>query len=341
MQLTFSLFGAVQGGGELFGGVGFVGAERAKRMREGVAVAELEVVEGAGWNLEDRFEVEVFVGEEPGVEAVEHDGLIAGVGDQVLPGVIAPPWGFDQDDPRTEAVEIHAAQDGFFMAFDVNLEEVNGPVGGVLFADRGKGAGLDGEALHVHAEVFALLGNDGVGRGQAGAWNAVEGYGARLVAGDALHGGVARALLAERVVVIVHRFDVDAVPAMVVESFGDRIVARVVGADVDVETVFELLERAPQADVFEVLCIGDERHGRFLSVDFIIQACAGEAVRLCIARLADARNYSLCMAAIRRLCRFDWRLMHNGKPWSPTWSGFLAGILILYANRCFAGFLFM
>jgi hypothetical protein len=36
--------------------------------------------------------------------------------------------------------------------------------------------------------------------------------------------------------------------------------------------VFELLERAPQADVFEVLGIGDERHGRFLSVGFY---CSG------------------------------------------------------------------
>ena len=315
MQLAFSLFGAVQGVGELFGGVGFVGVER---VGEGVAVAELEVVEGAGWNLERRFEVEVFVGEELGVEAVEHDGLIAGVGDQVFPGVIAQPWGFDQDDPWAEAAEVHAAQDGFFVAFDVDLEKVDRPVGGVLFADRGEGAGFDRETVDVHAEVFALLGNDGVGGGQAGVRDAVEGYGAGLVAGDALHGGVARALLAERVVVILHRFDVDALPAVVVESFGDRVVARIIGADVDVETVFELLERAPQADIFEVLCIGYERHGRFLSVDFIIQACVGEAVRLCIARLADARNYSLWMPGIRRLCRFDWRLMHNLKRCSLT-----------------------
>lgn len=269
MQLAFSLFGAVQGVGELSGGVGFVGVER---VGEGVAVAELEVVEGAGWNLERWFEVEMFLGEEPGVEAVEHDGLVTGVGDQVFPGVVAQPWGFDQDDPWAKAAEVHAAQDGFFVAFDVDLEEVDGPVGGVLFADRGEGAGLDREIVHVHAEGFALLGNDGVGGGQAGVRDAVEGYGAGLVAGDALHGGVARALLAERVVVILHRFDVDAVPAMIVERFGDRIVVRVVGADVDVETVFELLERAPQADVFEVLCIGDERHGRFLSVGFY---CSG------------------------------------------------------------------
>ena len=198
--------------------------------------------------------------------------MVAGIGDQVFPGVIAQPWGFDEDDPGAEAVEVHAAQDSFFVAFDVDLEEVDWAVGGVLFAERGECAGLDRKALHGHAEVFALLGNDGVGGGQAGVRDAVEGYGAGLVAGDALHGGVARALLAERVVIILHRFDVDSVPSMIVERFGDRVVVRVVGADVDVESVFELLERAPQADVFEVLCIGDERHGRFLSVDFY---CSG------------------------------------------------------------------
>lgn len=68
MQLTFSLFGTVQGFGELFGGVGFVGAGRGERLGEGVAAAELEVVEVAGRDVEHGFEVEVFVGEEPGVK---------------------------------------------------------------------------------------------------------------------------------------------------------------------------------------------------------------------------------------------------------------------------------
>ena len=70
MQLAFNLFGAMQGVGELSGGVGLVGAEW---MRKGVAAAELEVVEVAGRDVERGFEVEVFVGEEPGVEAIEQD----------------------------------------------------------------------------------------------------------------------------------------------------------------------------------------------------------------------------------------------------------------------------
>lgn len=102
--------------------------------------------------------------------------------------------------------------------------------------------------------------------------NAVEGHCAGLVAGDALHGGVARALLTERVVSSLHRFDVDALPAVIVEGFGDRVVARVIGADIDVEAMFELFEHTPQADVFKVLCVRDEGHGRFLSVDF---SCCG------------------------------------------------------------------
>jgi hypothetical protein len=262
-QLRFGLFGAVQSVGELLCGVEFVGAQW---MGEGVALAQLEVAEVARWDVECGFEAQVFVGEEPGVEAVEQDRLIAGIGDQVLPSVVALPWGFDDDDPWAEAAEVHSAQDGFFVAFDVDLQKMDWPIGSILFANRSQGAGFDGEAAHVHAEVFALLGDGRVGSGKAGAGNAVEGHFAGLVAGDTLHGGVAWALLAERVVVILHRFDVNAAPAVIVEGFGDRVVGRIVGADVDVKTVFKLLECAPQADVFKVLRVRNERHGRFLSV---------------------------------------------------------------------------
>jgi hypothetical protein len=31
-----------------------------------------------------------------------------------------------------------------------------------------------------------------------------------------------------------------------------------------------LLERTPQADVFEILCVRNERHGRFLSVGLFL-----------------------------------------------------------------------
>jgi hypothetical protein len=43
---------------------------------------------------------------------------------------------------------------------------------------------------------------------------------------------------------------------------------RIVGADVDIEAVLDGFEGAPQAYVFEVLCVGNERHGRILSVEF-------------------------------------------------------------------------
>lgn len=194
------------------------------------------------------------------------------------------------------------------MTFDINLQKVDRSISGVFFADRGERACLDREATHIHAEVFALLGDGGVCGGKTCAGNTVKGHFARVVAGDALYGDVAWALLTERGVVILHRLDVYALPAMVVERFGDGVVARIVGAHVDVETVFELLERTPQADIFKVLCKRDERHGRFLSVSFSCSAYAGGAFRLCIARLTHARKYSMCMLSIRRLCRLIGRL---------------------------------
>lgn len=57
------------------------------------------------------------------LRAIKQDRLVTGIGDQVFPGVIAQPWGLDQDDPGAEAVEVHAAQDDFFVAFDVDLRK--------------------------------------------------------------------------------------------------------------------------------------------------------------------------------------------------------------------------
>lgn len=128
VELGFGLFGAAQGGVELLVGV-------VDGVAEFVAFAELEAVEVARWDVEGGFEGQVFFGEVVGVDAVEQDGLVAGVGDQVLPGLVAGPWGFDEDDPGAPAAEVHAAQHGFFVAFDVDFQEVDGAVLGVLFAD--------------------------------------------------------------------------------------------------------------------------------------------------------------------------------------------------------------
>ena len=262
-QLRFGLFGALQSVGQLLGGVDFAGADRVS---EGVAFAQLEVVEVARRDVESRFQLHVFVGEEPGVEAVEQDRLISGVSHQRFPGVVALPWCFDDDDPGAETGEVHATQDAFFVAFDIYFQKMDWPIRGVLFADRRQCTGLYGEATHVHALVFVLPGDRRIGCGQAGIGDGVERHFAGLVAGDALHGGIAGALLAEGVVVVLHRLDVHALPAVVIEGFGDRVVMWVVGTDIDIEALLDLLEGTPQADVFKILRIRNERHGRFLSV---------------------------------------------------------------------------
>jgi len=40
-----------------------------------------------------------------------------------------------------------------------------------------------------------------------------------------------------------------------------------------------------------------------------------------------------------RLCRFDWKLMHNGCALRRRCGGFCGHVLILCANPCFTGFL--
>ena len=227
----------------------------AEGVAECVAAAELEVVQVAGRDVEGGFEVQVFIGEVVGIEAVEQDGLVAGVGDQGFPGLVALPRGLDEDDPRAPLAEVHAAQHGFFVAFDVDFQEVDGLALRVLLADGGQGARLHGVAAHVHAGVFALLGDGGFQCRQAGVGDAVERQVLGVFAGDALQVGVFGALFAQGLVVIGNGLDVDAGPAVVIKSLGDRVVDGIVGADVDVKAVFDVSEGAPQADVFEVLCV--------------------------------------------------------------------------------------
>jgi hypothetical protein len=254
VQLCFGLLGAFYSGGEVVFGV-------AEGVAECVAAAELEVVQVAGRDIEGGFEVEVFFGQVVGVEAVEQDGLVAGVGEQGFPGLVALPRGLDEDDPGSPLAEVHAAQHGFLVAFDVDFQEVDGSALGVLFADGGQGVRLHGVAAYVHAGVFTLLGDGGFKCRQTGVGDAVERQVLGVFAGDALQVGVFGALFAQGLVVIGDGLDVDAGPAMVIKSLGDRVVDGIVGAYIDVEAIFDVSEGAPQADVFEVLCVGNKRHG--------------------------------------------------------------------------------
>ena len=61
--------------------------------------------------------------------------------------------------------------------------------------------------------------------------------------------------------VFVQRFDVQAMPAQVVKRLGDGIVRRVIGADVDIKTVLDVLERTHQHHVFAILRVRDKTHG--------------------------------------------------------------------------------
>lgn len=225
-----------------------------------------------GGDVESGFERQVFFGEVKGVEAVEQDGVVAGVGDKGFPGLVAGPWGFDEDDPGAPAAEVHAAQHGFFVAFDVDFQKVDGAVLGVLLADRSQGAGLDGLLAYLHARVAVLLGDAGFDGGQARVGDGVEGQAVGVFAGYALQVDVVWPFLAESVVVGLHRFDVDPSPAVIVERPGHGIICRMIGAYVQIKAVFHRLKGAPQAYVFEVLCVGNERHGQSLCVSALCQS---------------------------------------------------------------------
>ncbi len=107
------------------------------------------------------------------------------------------------------------------MAFDVDFQEMDIAVPGVFFADGAQGAGLDRLAAHVHAGVFVQFRHGRIEGREAGAGDAVEGQVVSTFPGRALQVGVFGTLLAQGFVVVGHRFDVDAGPAMVIERLGD------------------------------------------------------------------------------------------------------------------------
>ena len=163
----------------------------------------------------------------------KQDVLIAGVGDQVFPGVVAFERGFDEDESRRKRLK------------SMPRSTVSSwPSTSTFRKWIGRSAACSSQ-IEVNVRAFTVrlctsrprslrsFSNHRVSGGQAGAGNAVKGDFAGRIAGDALQGGVARPLLDQGVVEILHRLDVDAVPAAIIESLRHRIMDGIVGADVE------------------------------------------------------------------------------------------------------------
>ncbi len=165
--------------------------------------------------------------------------------------------GFDHEDPRPFGRMAPAFEDLFFHAFDINFEPVNLAVSG-----EGKDVGQreGGHAGFTHFKPLLLVPgrNCGIAGGEPSFRDFKKAEGAVLIGESGFNDGFVGAVLAEKAGVGGSGFDVNAAPAFFVEGFADGVLHGVLGADVDVETVFDVFEGAPEHDILEVLSVGTD-----------------------------------------------------------------------------------
>jgi hypothetical protein len=202
----------------------------------------------------------VLLGDEEEVDAVvEHLEVVGG---QHLVFPLLRGGGLDDHDPGAVALPVGALDDLVLEALDVDLEEVDRSVGGVLVEDGGQRGDRHVDGVHGHVLGPVLRRQALVERGQAGV---VDDVVELQVAGLEAHGrpevDVAGPVGGDLLGQVGEGLDVDPAPAGLVEVLGDRVDDRVVGADVDVEALVGVDRRQgpPEDDVLRVLCVREHR----------------------------------------------------------------------------------
>jgi hypothetical protein len=161
---------------------------------------------------------------------------------------------FNQNDPGPHDVEVPVGQDIVFGTFDIDLEEMDVLVGD-LVEDRRQRPHLDFMLTHFHARSQERAGDTFLD-GRQSAIAEVEQHGlARNTAERELHRLVTLPLSPQLLRVKAIRLDIDARPAAFVKGEGDGQIARIMRANIDVETSIHIVERSPQKDVLPILSV--------------------------------------------------------------------------------------
>src|SRR5690348_15322936 len=135
----------------------------------------------------------------------------------------------------------------------------------VLFADFVERATFDLILDYCAPPSHVLCGEIRIAGGQAGISDLVEADAAVMIRSRDTQVDVARAILQQLAMPVLHGIQIDTTPAAIVERLGDRILNRILRPDIDIEPAFDMTQRAQQHDVFAVLRVGDELHGAQLT----------------------------------------------------------------------------
>ena len=233
-------------------------------------VVDPEVVEDVWRDLECGRSSHALIAQEPGIQAVEPDGLIARRCQKGRPGRIIAlrtigACRLDHEQFRSVPLPVGALQDLVFSALCVDFQKMDVLTRGMRVEHLGQGADLDFACLHPQMTPLRFrwrprLQGRGAKHGIVGMVH-VESEAALSCTERELQIDIARALMGEswenRT-----RLDVDAAPASFVERPGDGIDIRLPRPDIDIEAGLDVAENATQHHVLEVLSVADEAHIR-------------------------------------------------------------------------------
>ena len=159
--------------------------------------------------------------------------------------------------PRPEAPEVHALQNGSLKPLHIHLQKMN-LTRGMRQTNRTQG-GHRGAYITALVPLADVLVNDlaicccpaahlalpDVDLANAGAHRRAQVDVAGPIPLQGSH-------------MTIQGLNIDAVPTLFVKQPGDGVDARVIGAHVNVETSLHMLERAPKHDIFKILRVGND-----------------------------------------------------------------------------------
>lgn len=159
---------------------------------------------------------------------------------------------FNNQNPRFILHKSEALQHPLFHALDIDFEPVDLAVPGQS-QDVGQCDGGHEGLPHGKSLEAVHFCNGGIPGAHACIWDFVEGEGAMAVGNGGLDDGLVGPVLSEKVGISLGGFHMDASPAALVKSFAHGIDHRMLRADINIESLLNMPEGAPEHHIFKIL----------------------------------------------------------------------------------------
>gem|GEM_PF-2229675 len=158
-----------------------------------------------------------------------------------------------------------ARQYFFLQPLDVDFQPMN-ILGACLLKQGIKRQNWHQSLPALESARLVLVRNFSIRRGKTRVLELEERQSLALVADCQLEHGLVRARCPQQGRVLLGRLDMHATPAVLIKCEADRVNYRVLGTDINIKTIFDMLQRTPEHDIFKILCVGNETHIRVIAM---------------------------------------------------------------------------